>query len=46
MKKIYKDSVLFRKLLYAEHFTHQDSFGENKEYEYDIALYRCYTLQG
>ncbi|MCI8378674.1 MAG: hypothetical protein HFH72_09170 [Lachnospiraceae bacterium] len=46
MKKIYKDSVLFRKLLYIEHFVHYDSFGENEKFEYDILLYRCYTLQG
>lgn len=46
MKKIYRDSVLFRKLMYKEYFFHQDSFGENKQFEYDIALYKCYTLQG
>lgn len=31
MKKIYRDSVLFRKLLYTEHFVHQDSFEENRQ---------------
>lgn len=46
MKKIYKDSVLFRKVLYTEHFIHKDCFGENEEFEYDITLYKCYTLQG
>lgn len=46
MKKFYRDSVLFRKLLYMEHFVHYDSFGENKKFEYDISLYKCYTLQG
>jgi len=46
MKKIYSDSVLFRKVLYTEHFIHYDSFGENYKYEYDITLYKCYTLKG
>lgn len=50
MKKIYRDSVLFRKLVYKEHFVHYDSFGstedEKRKFEYDITLYKCYTLQG
>lgn len=46
MKKIYRDSVLFRKLIYKERFFHQDSFGENEKFEYDITLYKCYTLKG
>lgn len=50
MRKIYKDSVLFRKVLYKEHFTHYDNFGSaddpKRKFEYDITLYRCYTLSG
>lgn len=50
MKKIYRDSILFRRVLYTEHFVHYDSFGfpedEKRKFEYDITLYRVFSLQG
>ncbi len=49
MKRIYKDSILFRKRLYKEHFAHYDNFGvqdEKHKFEYDIKLFKCYTLSG
>lgn len=50
MKKIYKDSVLFRKNLYKEHFRHCDCFGdyedEKRWFEYDIEVNKCYALNG
>ena len=50
LSKIYKDSILFRKNLYKQHFRHCDCFGdyadEKRWFEYDIEVNKCYALNG
>lgn len=48
-KKIRKDEILYRKIVYARHFEHYDDFGsveEKHKFEYDIVISKCYTLSG
>lgn len=49
LKKIRKDKIFYRKILYARHYVHYDNFGNGEEkhkFEYDIIVSKCYTLFG
>lgn len=48
-KKIRKDEIFYRKIVYARHYKHYDDFGcaeEKYKFEYDIVISKCYTLSG
>lgn len=48
-KKIRKDKIFYRKIVYARHYEHYDYFGDAEEkhkFEYDIVISKCYTLSG
>lgn len=49
LKKIRKNEVLYRKIIYARHCEHYDDFGDSSDkhkFEYDIVIAKCYTLSG
>ena len=50
MKKIRKDYIFYKQLLYEKHFNMVDEWGlpDEKKYQYecDFKIYRCFSLGG
>jgi len=50
MKKLRKDYIFYKKLLYEKHFNMVDEWGlpdeQKYHYEFDFKIYRCFSLSG